>query len=322
MSVLTFTELGKQIAAFLVFKRALGYPYVGGEITLRSFERFATRERGPTTPIDLPPTIRAWLLRKSGRKPVTLANNLGVIRQFCLYLRRGDPEAFVPPVSMAPQTESRYVPYVFSPDEVRRLIKAAGQHRGHSFWPGMLRMLLLATYCTGLRLGEATRLQLHELDQEHDVLHIRRSKGRSRDVPFQRDLAREFARYLHQRADRLRAVGREKETALFVGRSGRRITVRGAWYVISRLIRHLGIKDQPGRAGPRPYDLRHAFAVHRLTAWYHEDADLHARLPWLSAYMGHVNILGTELYLHATPELLQLASDRFARRFDQQGKIT
>jgi hypothetical protein len=42
--------------------------------------------------------------------------------------------------------------------------------------------------------------------------------------------------------------------------------------------------------------------------------DIHARLPWLSAYMGHVSILGTEVYLHATPQLLQFASDRFARR--------
>ena len=257
MRQLTPTELAEQIAAFLVFKRALGYPYVGGEMTLRSFERFATRGCGPATRFDLSATIHAWLLRKPGRKPVTLANNLGVIRQFCLYQRRRDPAAFVPPVAMAPQTESRYVPYVFSVDEVGRLVKAAGQHRGRSFWPGMLRMLLLATYCTGLRLGEATRLRLDDLDQEHDVLHIRTSKGRSRDVPFQPDLAREFARYLRQRADRLRTVGREQERALFVALSGRGITVRGAWYVISRLIRHVGIQAQPGRPGPRPYDLRH-----------------------------------------------------------------
>ena len=81
-----------------------------------------------------------------------------------------------------------------------------------------------------------------------------------------------------------------------------------------RLLRQLDLKPSRGRQGPRPYDLRHAFAVHRLTAWYREGVDIHARLPWLSAYMGHVNVLGTEVYLHATPELLQLASDRFARR--------
>jgi integrase len=61
--------------------------------------------------------------------------------------------------------------------------------------------------------------------------------------------------------------------------------------------------------------MRHAFAVHRLTRWYRAGVDLHARLPWLSAYMGHDDLLGTEVYLTATPELLSLAGDRFRRRF-------
>jgi hypothetical protein len=54
--------------------------------------------------------------------------------------------------------------------------------------------------------------------------------------------------------------------------------------------------------------------VHRLTRWYAQGVDLHARLPWLSAYLGHENLLGTEAYLHATPQLLRAASRRFARR--------
>jgi integrase/recombinase XerD len=76
-----------------------------------------------------------------------------------------------------------------------------------------------------------------------------------------------------------------------------------------------GLKPQKGRVGPRPYDLRHAFAVQRLTRWYRQGVDLHARLPWLSAYMGHVNIVGTETYLNATPELLELAAHRLHRRY-------
>ncbi len=315
MSGLTPAQLRKDIAAFLVFKHALGYPYRRGEATLRSFERFATRGRRRRSRIDLAAAIQAWVLRIPDRKPVTLACDLGAVRQFCLFRRRQDPAAFVPPVSLAPQTESHYVPYVFSREEIHRLVKAAEQHQGRNFWSGMFRMLLIATYCTGLRLGEAVRLHRADLDQARHVLHIRESKGRSRDVPFQLDLAREFTRYLRERTDLLRALDREDETALFVGLNGRGVTVGATSGAICRLLRRLGIKNQTGRCGPRPYDLRHAFAVHRLTAWYHDSVDLNARLPWLSAYMGHVNVLGTEVYLHATPELLQLASERFAGRF-------
>jgi integrase len=66
--------------------------------------------------------------------------------------------------------------------------------------------------------------------------------------------------------------------------------------------------------------LRHAFAVHRLTDWYRQGVDIHARLPWLSAYMGHDNVLGTEVYLRATPELMTVASQRFETWFRQSGR--
>lgn len=315
MSTMTPTRLGKTITAFLAFKRALGYRYGRGEFTLRNFERFVADSRDPHSLIDLEKVIRAWLLRTPGRKPVTLADDLGAVRQLCLYLQRHDPSVFVPPVSMAPQTASHYQPYVFSLAEIRRLIRAAEQYRGKVFWPDMFRTLLVTTYCTGLRLGEAVRLRQSDLDQERCVLHVVGSKGRSRDIPFRPDLKRELEHYLHQRAAVLRALGRDTETALFVGRHGRSVTLIATSWAIRRLLRRLGIKGDSSRCGPRPYDLRHAFAVHRLTAWYREGVDLHARLPWLSAYMGHLNVLGTEVYLHATPELLTMASDRFAARF-------
>lgn len=88
-----------------------------------------------------------------------------------------------------------------------------------------------------------------------------------------------------------------------------------AFTTLVKLFRQAGLKPKSGRTGPRPYDLRHTFAVHRLTRWYRQGADLQARLPWLSAYMGHIDIMGTETYLTATPALLGLAGNRFRRRY-------
>jgi integrase len=79
---------------------------------------------------------------------------------------------------------------------------------------------------------------------------------------------------------------------------------------LRNFLRELGMKPPRGRVGARPYELRHTFAVHRLTAWAQQGEDMHAKLPWLSAYLGHENILGTEVYLKATAELLELASTR------------
>ena len=62
---------------------------------------------------------------------------------------------------------------------------------------------------------------------------------------------------------------------------------------------------------PRLHDLRHAFAVHRLTAWYRQGADVQRLLPMLSVYMGHASLASTQVYLTVTPELLRAASLRF-----------
>ena len=60
---------------------------------------------------------------------------------------------------------------------------------------------------------------------------------------------------------------------------------------------------------------RHTYAVHRLTRWYEEGIDVTSRLPWLSAYMGHYDLTGTESYLQATPELMAIAAARFHARY-------
>jgi integrase/recombinase XerD len=93
--------------------------------------------------------------------------------------------------------------------------------------------------------------------------------------------------------------------------------VASASAAVRKLLRIEGLKPKTGRVGPRPYDMRHTYTVHRLTDWSRKGVDVHARLPLLSAYLGHDNVLGTEHYMHATPELLRLACRRFEKRFHQ-----
>jgi integrase len=157
------------------------------------------------------------------------------------------------------------------------------------------------------------RLRLLDVDLERRVFFIRESKGRSRFVAFGDDLAKEIQKWLAER-DRIVSVrGTRDADALFLRRSGHALPIGIASAAVNALVRGEGLKPPQGRIGPRPYDWRHAFAVHRLTDWYRKKVDIHARLPWLSAYMGHQNVLGTEVYLHATPELLRLTSQRFAK---------
>jgi integrase/recombinase XerD len=314
MTDIQLTALSRDVKKFLEFKRALGYGYKRAEFTLRSFERYAKARAHlhGRSAISFEDTLGAWLAHGEGRSAFTVALYVGVLRQLCLYRRRRDPNAFVPEHAWAPKTESIYVPHIFSREEIGRLLQAARQPEGRKIPPIVVRTLMLILYCTGLRFGEAARLSMTDVDLHRYSFLIRESKGRTRIVPFGTDLAREIERYLAER-DRL-VQSADPPTALWLDRQGRPLTLRALSDVIRKILRKEGLKPAHGRLGARPYDFRHAFAVHRLTDWYRKGMDIHARLPWLSAYMGHVNVIGTEVYLHATPTLLQLASQRFERR--------
>ena len=165
MTWITTAQLAQDIDAFLVFKHALGYPYKRGALMLQSFLRFVQRKNPQPSQLRLETLVSEWLSRIADRKPVTVTLELGVLRQLCLYRRRTDPHSFVPGREWAPQsTESTFLPYIFSHDEVRQILTAAANHQGRNLSAPMLHTLILILYCTGLRLGEAVRLQRQDVD--------------------------------------------------------------------------------------------------------------------------------------------------------------
>jgi len=312
MTTRLVSPLATEIEAFLKFKRALGHPYRRAEFTLRAFDRFvAERWDGHGRP-PLADILRAWLHRTADRKPASAGAEHAVIRQFCLYRRRYEVGAFVPPKSWAPpSTGPKFLPHVLTVDDVLHLLRLAGALQRPPFRGVLYRTLILVLYCTGIRFGEALRLRVRDVDLRSGVLFIAETKGRARWVPFHRSLDRELHRYLVKRRAFAPAGA---DARFFVGLNRENLPVTTASDTVRGLLRAARLKPETGRVGPRPYDLRHAFAVHRLTRWYRAGVDLRARLPWLSAYMGHDDILGTETYLTATPELLQVAAKRLQRR--------
>lgn len=306
----TAATLARDATQFLAFKRAMGMGYWRAEFVLNSFVRFVRDQYGEL-PASLEQAVTRWASRIEGRKAITVGHEFGVVRQLCLFRRRSDPHGFVPDHAVAPVRESVFMPYIFSREEVLAMVDAATRHEDRSRWGAMLRALTLVLYCTGIRLGEAVRLRMVDVDLRRAVLTVQRSKRRSRLLAIRDDLVAELRQYLRHREQVLAASGAGDPLTLFIRRDGSALTLHAASDVLRRLLREQGLKPPRGRSGARPYEFRHAFAVHRLTAWAVEGVDVHAKLPWLSAYLGHQNVLGTEVYLKATPQLLQLASQRF-----------
>ena len=174
------------------------------------------------------------------------------------------------------------------------------------------RTLLLLLYGAGLRFSEATALTIADVDLAENVLTIRATKFyKSRLVPIGPQLATVMANYIPVR--RHSRLAQDETSYFLANRDGTRLASSTVQAAFDRLRRMAGVHNAAGgRQIPRLHDLRHSFAVHSLTAWYRQGADVQRLLPVLSTYLGHADLEGTKVYLSMTPELLQQASLRFA----------
>jgi integrase len=304
--------LAGELHGFLQFKRSLGYGYARAEFALREFDRFLSDYAAKNRRWQLDRAAIAWLSSKPERKPVSVCGDAAILRQFFAYLRRLPNRRVVEPLWPQLPTESSFVPNFLSEQDILKLLTLCAELDRPPFRAHLYRALLLILYCTGLRFGEALRLRMRDVDTRSGVLFVETFKGRARWVPFHRSLCQELARFL---SARVKYAPSGPDARFFVGANQRVLPVETAGGTLRRLFVLAGLKPAKGRVGPRPYDLRHAFAVHRLSRWYRQGVNLHARLPWLSVYMGHVDIVGTETYLNATPELMDLAANRLRRRY-------
>jgi len=225
--------------------------------------------------------------------------------------------AHSPLPSGEPKSPPRTPPYIYSRDELRRLFNAEAieiSRRGSvQLDAATFRTLLLLLYGAGLRFSEATGLKVADVDLVENILTIRATKFyKSRLVPIGPQLAMALANY--QQVPWRRGLAQAETDFFLTNRDGTRIAKSTAQEAFSELRRVAGFYGKTGASRiPRLHDLRHSFAVHNLTAWYRQGADVQRLLPVLSTYLGHSDLEGTKVYLSMTPELLQEASQRFAR---------
>jgi integrase len=173
---------------------------------------------------------------------------------------------------------------------------------------------LALLYVTGLRLGEALRLTLDDVDLSQGLLYVRQTKfGKSRLAPIAADVAqqlRECRRSVEQRLG-----DRGGDAPFFCGSRGKPVSQNALRSSFREVLERTGISHEGPLKRPRLHDLRGTFAVHRLLLWYEQDADLDAKLPLLATYLGHVSLRSSQLYLQLTRDLLGEVVRRHAAHF-------
>ena len=216
----------------------------------------------------------------------------------------------------SPPHRSRYerTPFIFDAGTAKRLLALAKAlpSKGSTIERGSTYFVLFAVlYGLGLRVGEACRLRLEDVDLERQLLVIRETKFyKSRLVPFGPKLGALLAQHLRHRETMLVAIP-AADQPLFCLRGGRPINPGTVSQTFHVMVQSLCLEVPPGVSPPRLHDLRHAFAVGALTRWYRLGLDPQTKLLALSTFMGHGDISSTAVYLTPTPELLEHANRRF-----------
>ena len=300
-------KLAAAVEMYVLHRRTMGQKFEGPAVALRAF----CRRYGKMCLQAITSTEVKQFLDVPQTGPAAWRRKYGVLRDFFEYWRCREKLNAVPTPLATPKYTQTFVPYIYSRRELRLLLDAVPRCQRSAACRTSaitLRTLLLFLYGTGMRAGEALRLRLADVDLDYGVITIRGTKFfKSRLVPLGSDVVQILRRYMA-------APGRWNQSSLplFQSRQHKRLGHSTIDANFRRLCTLAGVRrsDASSRQ-PRLHDLRHTFAVHRLTEWYRTGANVQVLLPALSTYLGHVDLHSTQCYLTMTPELLTEANRRF-----------
>jgi integrase/recombinase XerD len=297
-------DLAGTAAQYLGLRRALGYKLARQGELLLDFVGYLQAVGAGRVTIE---HALAWATLPTRADPVWWSARLGVVRGFARYLHALDPATEVPPVGLLPDRDHRVTPYIYTDDDLARLLTAAGQLRP-ALRAATYQTLIGLLAVTGMRVGEAIGLDRGDLDPAQRLLTIRHGKfGKSRQLPLHESTVEALLGYAALVHAQRRPTPRG--SSLLVSTTGTRLIGNNASAVFSRLVREARL-DWSGRRRPRLHDLRHRFAVLTVLGWYRTGVDVEPRLPLLSTWLGHIGPASTYWYLSAVPELLALAAQR------------
>lgn len=305
------STLSRELDRYLTIRRSLGYRLRANERILRKLVAFAEQQGAKHISTNL---FLRWQKDPGSANRHTRAQSLAMVRLFAQWLHGIDPRHEVPPQGLIPRQTRRPKPYIYSEDEIRRIVEAAAKLPSFNGIRGLTYPTLFGLIAvTGIRISEALSLDASDVDLETGVIMIQRGKyGRSRVLPLSDDAAARLTGYAKERDRHFRY----RPQPFFVSDSGGRIADSTARCTFAAVCQNIGLRgaQRSGRSGrgPRIHDLRHTFAVRTIISWYRTGKNPAQEMIKLTAYLGHTDPADTYWYIEAVPELLELASRRAA----------
>lgn len=296
--------LRAELDRYLIIRRAVGFKLARAERLLGDYLRYLEAIGAETLTTE---NAYAWASLPPSGAASWWGQRLSVVRAFARHLHAIDPVHEVPPSGLLPARSHRAVPYLYSDADIAALL-AAARELASPLRAATFETLVGLLAASGLRIGEALRLDRADVDLHGGVLRITKTKfGKSREVPLHATTLDALTAYACRRDELCR---RPRDPSFFVSTAGTRLRYDNVHLTWLGLVRRAGLEARSARCRPRPHDLRHSFAVRTLLGWYRDGADAGALMPLLSTYLGHVHPANTYWYLSAAPELLSLVAAR------------
>ncbi len=299
------------INQYIVYRKSLGEKFKTNETCLRAF----CKKTGPSKHIK---SITENMVNDYLYGDATVITSGWFVKHTALlgfyqYALNRNYADHIPLPRTLPKHPQPFVPYIYTQKELKLLFDTAliyPKNKSH-ISPYMVRTILIITYALGLRLHETLALTLDNIDIENSVITIQQSKHyKSRLVPFNQQINEIITKYIRWRMKQKHS--QLPGSYLFVGKENQRFNGSTMRYIFQKIRKKSGIKrDDKANFQPRIHDLRHTFAVNRLTSWYHENKNVQQLLPILSVYLGHKHLAHTTVYLTMTDNLLREANMRF-----------
>ncbi len=308
MKTVNFTStLSDEMTHFVKLKQSSGSDYHSSTQLLFRFDQHLVAISFKGKVITMP-IFQNYFKKISHLCGRGFSNHYSVLQQFSAWLNQHKTASYV--LEKRPTLDRSYSrsAYIFSLDEIIATLKSCGVFsKKEELIPGLYQTLFSLLYTTGIRIGEALALNHADYIQDEKLIHIQKGKFRKeRYLILSDSTANRLKKYIQHYKSILPL---EEESPLFVNIRRRRLTYQNVRLAFIKTLDRSGINKND--SGPRLHDFRHTFAVHRLLQWYKTEHDINAKLPFLSTYMGHVNIISTQVYLETANELLKTGSERF-----------
>jgi integrase/recombinase XerD len=312
-------KLSQLLTDYITFKQSMGMRFRTESVILNAF----CRAMGDIHIVKVTPSLVQSYLNGTGPITTFWHRKFEALNGFYRFAISRGYISSSPLPTIIPKRPAPFQPYIYRHDQFHRLLEMTDilvNSRRCQVQPVTFRTLLLLLYGTGLRISEALSLTLADVDLPASLLTVRNTKFfKTRWVPIGPQLNAVLVTYAKTR--RLLPRPARNDSAFFATLRGNGLTRSTTERLFRMLCERAGIRRiDGGRFQPRLHDIRHTFALNRLISWYREGKDVQRLLPFLSTYMGHVDVAATRHYLAMTPELLNEASLRFQRYATEGGK--